>query len=81
MSRCDYRIFDKQYNIPVILFFTLGIMYKKLIFIYIMTPNVWEKKYLTARIIYFTYVIPRGKLQSNCTCNLGVFTYIDIHCE
>lgn len=43
VSRCDYRSFDKQYNIPVILFFTLGIMHKKLIFIYIMTPNVWEK--------------------------------------
>lgn len=41
--QCDYRIFDKQYNIPAILFFTLGIMHKKLIFIYIMTSNVWEK--------------------------------------
>lgn len=43
VSRCDDRIFDKQYNIPVILFFTLGIMHKKLIFIYIMIPNVWDK--------------------------------------
>lgn len=81
MSRCDYHMFDKQYNIPVIFFFALGIMHKKLIFIYLMIPNVWGEKYLTAHIMSFTYVMPMGNLQSNFVCNLGVFTYIGVHCE
>lgn len=54
-------ILDKQYNIPVT-FFSLGINHKKLIFIYIIIPNVGGEKYLTTHVIYFTYTIPEGEL-------------------
>lgn len=55
MSRCAYLTFDKQYTIPVILFFTLGIMHKKLIFIYIMVPNVWEKVFNCPYYVFHLY--------------------------
>lgn len=66
MSRCDYHAYvfltSSICTCDLLFFFTLGIMHKKLIFIYIIIPDVGGGKYLTAHVMYFIYTIPERKL-------------------
>jgi len=63
VSRCDYHVYVFLTSSIIYLwfFFTLGIMHNKLIFIYLIIPDVGGM-YLTACDMYFTYTIPEGKL-------------------
>lgn len=65
VSRCDYHVYVFLTSSIIYLwfFFTLGIMHKKLIFIYIIIPNVGGGVFNCPQYVFYSYYTRGGTVK------------------